>query len=220
MIAIGAIAALLLALAPLSGRADSASAARPPEAITLLALGDSLTHGYGLPQEEGFAPQLQAWLAANGAPHVTVINAGVSGDTTAGGRARLDWSLTPQVDAVIVELGGNDLLRGIDPAASRENLDAILTELDARGLPALLTGMKAPANYGPEWQAEFDAIYPELAAKHGAIYDPFFLEGLEGDPSLAQPDGIHPNAKGVRKLVARFGPLALELVARAEAQAR
>jgi len=217
---IAALSALLLILAPLAARAEAAAASTPPETVTVLALGDSLTHGYGLPQEEGFVPQLQAWLAANGAPDVEVVNAGVSGDTTAGGRARLDWSLTPEVDAVIVELGGNDLLRGIDPAASRENLDAILTALDARGLPALLAGMKAPANYGPEWQAAFDAMYPELAAKHGALYDPFFLEGLEGDPALAQADGLHPNAEGVKKLVERFGPLALELVARAEAKRR
>lgn len=183
----------------------------------MLALGDSLTHGYGLPQEEGFVPQLEAWLGQNGAGHVKVINGGVSGDTTAGGRARLDWSLTPEVGGVIVELGGNDLLRGIDPASSRENLDVILTTLGERDLPAILTGMKAPLNYGPEWKEEFDAMYPELAEKHGAIYDPFFLEGLEGDPTLAQPDGIHPSAKGVEKLVTRFGPIVLDLVERVEA---
>ncbi len=207
-IVLAALFSLFFALAPVGASAK--------DAVTVLALGDSLTHGYGLPQEDGFVPQLQAWMAENGAPHVAVINGGVSGDTTAGGRARLDWSLTPEVDAVIVELGGNDLLRGIDPASSRENLDAILTTLDERDLPALLTGMRAPLNYGPEWKAEFDAMYPELAEKHGAIYDPFFLEGLEGDATLAQPDGIHPSAKGVEALVARFGPLVLELVRRVE----
>jgi len=217
---IAGLAALFLALAPAAATAEPAAASIPPQPVTVLALGDSLTHGYGLPQEEGFVPQLQAWLAENGAPNVKVINAGVSGDTTAGGRARLDWSLTPEVDAVIVELGGNDLLRGIDPASSRENLDAILTTLGERGLPAILTGMKAPANYGPEWQAEFDAMYPDLAEKHGAIYDPFFLEGLEGDRSLAQQDGIHPSAKGVEKLVERFGPLVLELVERVDAEGK
>ncbi len=195
-----------------------AAPAAARDAVTILALGDSLTHGYGLPQEEGFAPQLQVWLAENGADHVTVINGGVSGDTTAGGRARLDWSLTPEIDAVIVELGGNDLLRGIDPASSRENLDAILTALGEREMPAILTGMKAPLNYGPDWKAEFDAMYPELAEQHGAIYDPFFLEGLEGDPSLAQPDGIHPSAKGVKVLVSRFGPVVLQLVEKVEAR--
>lgn len=185
--------------------------------IRVVALGDSLTHGYGLPAEDGFVPQLQAWLNANGAPDAVVVNAGVSGDTTAGGLARLDWSLGPEgeADALIVELGGNDLLRAIDPAASRANLDAILAQAGARGLPVLLTGMRAPLNYGPDYKAEFDAIYPELAAKHDAIYDPFFLEGLVGSPELFQADGIHPNAAGVEKLVARFGPLALELIERA-----
>lgn len=189
--------------------------------IRIVALGDSLTHGYGLPEAEGFAPRLEAWLRANGAPDAVVVNAGVSGDTTAGGRARLDWSLGPEgeggADALIVELGGNDLLRAIDPAASRANLDAILTAAGARGLPVLLAGMIAPSNYGADYKAEFDAIYPDLAAKHGALLDPFFLEGVVGAPALMQPDGIHPNAAGVEALVARFGPLALELVGRARA---
>lgn len=185
--------------------------------MRIVALGDSLTHGYGLPAEDGFVPRLQAWLRAHGAPGVVVANAGVSGDTTAGGLARLDWALGPEgeADALIVELGGNDLLRGIDPAASRANLDAILTQAGARGLPVLLTGLRAPLNYGPDYKAAFDAIYPELAAAHDALYDPFFLEGLVGSPALFQPDGIHPNAAGVEKLVARFGPLALELIERA-----
>lgn len=186
--------------------------------VKIVALGDSLTHGYGLPAEDGFAPQLEAWLQANGAPDAVVVNAGVSGDTTAGGRARLVWSLGDNADALIVELGGNDLLRAIDPASSRENVDAILSEAAARDLPVLLTGMKAPSNYGPEFKAAFDAIYPELAAEYGALYDPFFLEGLVGDPSLFQQDGIHPNAAGVQRLVARFGPLALELVERARGE--
>ncbi|WP_340108101.1 arylesterase [Pikeienuella sp. HZG-20] len=183
--------------------------------IRLVALGDSLIQGYGLPAEEGFAPRLEAWLRANGAPDAVVVNAGVSGDTSAGGRARLDWALGGGADALIVELGGNDLLRAIDPAATRENIAAILSEAAARGLPVLLTGMKAPLNYGPDYKAEFDALYPELAEKYGALYDPFFLEGLPGKPALFQADGIHPNAAGVGKLVERFGPLALELIAKA-----
>ncbi|QIE57893.1 arylesterase [Pikeienuella piscinae] len=184
--------------------------------VRIVALGDSLTHGYGLPEEDGFVPRLEAWLHANGAPDAVVVNAGVSGDTTAGGLARLAWSLGPEgeADALIVELGGNDLLRAIDPAESRANLDSILTEAAARGLPVLLTGMRAPLNYGPDYKAAFDAIYPELAAAHDAIYDPFFLEGLVGSPELFQPDGIHPNAAGVERLVARFGPLALALIER------
>lgn len=183
--------------------------------IRLVALGDSLVQGYGLPAEDGFTPRLEAWLRANGAPDVVVINAGVSGDTSAGGRARLDWALGDGADALIVELGGNDLLRAIDPAATRENIAAILSEAKARDLPVLLTGMQAPLNYGPEYKEEFDALYPELADRYGALYDPFFLDGLTGKPALFQADGVHPNAAGVDKLVERFGPLALDLIAKA-----
>ncbi len=180
-----------------------------------MALGDSLTAGYGLPAEEGFVPQLQAWLAAAGSA-ATVVNAGVSGDTSAGGLSRLDWSLTPQTDALIVTLGGNDLLRGLDPASTRANLDQILTKARARNLPVLLIGLPGPANFGPDWKAEFDAIYPELAAKHATLLAPNFLEGLgasqlgSADPaalqSLMQPDQIHPNAEGVKRIVAHLGP--------------
>ena len=187
--------------------------------LTLVALGDSLTAGYGLPQEDGFVPQLQAWLTAQG-QDVVVVNAGVSGDTTAGGLARLDWSLTPEVDAMIVTLGGNDLLRGIDPAASRANLDAILQGAQARKLPVLLVAMSAPGNYGPEYKRDFDAIYPDLAAQYGALLAPgFFAPLLEdgADPaSLAQylqPDGLHPNRDGVARIVEGLGPQVLNLLA-------
>ena len=138
--------------------------------VTVVALGDSLTAGYGLPEGEGFVPQLQKWLDAKGAEAV-VVNAGVSGDTSAGGLARLDWSLTPDTDALIVALGGNDLLRGLDPAITRDNLDAILTGAAGRDLPALLIGLPGPTNYGIEWKEQFDAIFPELAKKHGALID-------------------------------------------------
>ena len=187
--------------------------------LTLVALGDSLTAGYGLPQEDGFVPQLQAWLTAQ-RQDVVVVNAGVSGDTTAGGLARLDWSLTPEVDAMIVTLGGNDLLRGIDPAASRANLDAILQGAQARKLPVLLVAMSAPGNYGPEYKRDFDAIYPDLAAQYGALLAPGFFAPLlkEGaDPaSLAQylqPDGLHPNRDGVARIVEGLGPQVLNLLA-------
>lgn len=203
----------ILALAALLATGAFAAA----EEIRIVALGDSLTHGYGLAPEEGFAPQLEAWLRENGAPEAVIVNAGVSGDTTAGGRARLGWALGEGADGLIVELGGNDLLRAIDPGESRANLDAILAEAKARDLPVLLTGMYAPVNYGPEYKSEFDAIYPELAEEYGAIYDPFFLEGLIGRMELFQEDGIHPNAEGVKALVARFGPRALELVDAARA---
>lgn len=181
-------------------------------------LGDSLTHGYGLPPEEGLVPELGRWLAARSPVAVELVNAGVSGDTTAGGLARLDWTLTPEVGAVVVALGGNDLLRGIDPAATRANLDAILARIRARGLPVILAGLPAPGNFGPEYKAEFDAIFPELAERHGAILYPFFLEGLAAgtDPAgardLMQPDGIHPNAEGVRRIVAHLGPVVLRMV--------
>lgn len=180
--------------------------------MKIVALGDSLTQGYGLSAELGFTAQLQQWLHKNGAPDVTIVNAGVSGDTTAGGLARFEWSMAEGGEAVIVELGGNDLLRAIDPASSRANLNGILSKAAARDLPVLLTGMKAPVNYGPEFKAEFDAMYPELAAEFGALYDPFFLEGMVERPELFQADGIHPNAKGVEVLVERFGPLVLQLI--------
>ncbi|NNU81408.1 arylesterase [Halovulum dunhuangense] len=189
--------------------------------VTIAALGDSLTQGYGLPPEEGFVPQLANWLAANGHEGVEVLNAGVSGDTTAGGLSRIGWTLTDDVDGVIVALGGNDLLRGIDPANSRSNLEAILAEVTGRGLPVLLAGMIAPGNYGPEFKRDFDAMYPELADRYDAVYYPFFLQGLGmgTDPGAAadlmQPDGIHPNAEGVAAMVADIGPFVAELVERA-----
>lgn len=187
------------------------------ETKTLLALGDSLTAGYGVPQEQGFVPQLQAWLQAQGAD-VAVINAGVSGDTTSGGVSRLDWSLTPDVDAMIVNLGGNDLLRGIDPAKSRANLEKILAAAKARDLPVLLVGLQAPGNYGPEFKAAFNAMYPDLAAQYGADLEMNFFAPLISDgrfdPEAMQADGIHPSAKGVARIVQGMGPKVLALLAR------
>lgn len=202
--------------------AAAASTAAAAEPVTIAALGDSLTQGYGLPEAQGFVPQLEIWLRENGAPEVEIINAGVSGDTTAGGLARVAWTLSDEVDAVIVALGGNDLLRGLDPAESRRNLDGILAEISARGLPVLLAGLPAPANYGAEYQAAFNAMFPELAAEHGAILYPNFLAGLGDGRVLAdvrdqlQPDGIHPSAGGVERIVEAIGPAVLELVAAAE----
>lgn len=187
---------------------------------TVLALGDSLTQGYGLRQADGFVPQLEGWLKAQG-EDVRVINGGVSGDTTRGGRARVDWSLTPEVDAMIVTLGGNDILRGTDPKATRENLDYILDAADAKRVPVLLIGLYASRNYGDSFKQAFDAIHPELAQEHGALYEPNFFQGLagdDGDPSVyrqwMQADGIHPNAEGVKRIVARIGPRVEELIAR------
>jgi acyl-CoA thioesterase-1 len=188
--------------------------------VTIVALGDSLTAGYGLDPAQGFVPQMQAWLAAQG-QDVVLVNAGVSGDTTAGGLSRLDWSLTPETKGLIVELGGNDMLRGLPPAEARANLEAILKAAQDRGLPVLLIGMQAPGNYGPDYKTAFDAIYPELAASYGAVLAPsFFGPLLEGrsDPaaiqSMMQADGIHPNAEGVKVIVAGLGPKVTELLGR------
>ncbi|MGV8955051.1 MAG: arylesterase [Cypionkella sp.] len=186
--------------------------------VTLLALGDSLTAGYGLPQDKGLVPQLQAWLAAHGS-EVTIINAGVSGDTTAGGLSRTDWSLTPDVQAVMVNLGGNDMLRGIDPALSRANLDGILAKLQAKGLPVLLVSLRAPGNYGAQFKTDFDAMYGDLAKKYGALLtENYFFPLIDQkagvlDPALMQGDGIHPNEKGVATVIEVLGPQVQALLA-------
>ena len=192
------------------------------EPVTLLALGDSLTQGYGLPADQGFVPQLESWLRDNGA-EVTVINGGVSGDTSAGGASRIGWALDGSVDAVMVTLGGNDLLRGIDPAETRANLDAILATVQDKGLPVLLVGMNALGNYGASYAEAFNAIYPDLAAARDVPLYPDFLAGLEalGDRQSVlrdylQPDAVHPNADGVARIVAAIGPTILELVHAAE----
>ncbi|MEP1201481.1 arylesterase [Tateyamaria sp.] len=192
------------------------------EEVTIAALGDSLTQGYGLPAEQGFVPQLEQWLQDQGRD-ATVINAGVSGDTTAGGLSRVDWTLSPDVDALIVTLGGNDLLRGIDPEVSRGNLDGILNAASGAGVEVLLVGMQAPGNYGPEYKAAFDSMYPDLAEGYGTLYAESFFEGLGGagtDPAtlgdFMQADGIHPNASGVALIVEGLGPFVLDLARKAE----
>ncbi|TNC49010.1 arylesterase [Rubellimicrobium rubrum] len=190
---------------------------------TVVALGDSLTAGYGLPADQGFVPRLQAWLDDHGAD-VEVQNAGVSGDTTAGGLSRVDWALGDDADAVIVALGGNDFLRGIDPVVVRENLHSILEKTSARDLPVLLVGIDASSNYGPDYEQGFDALYPELAQEFDALVEPDWFAALrQGGGNLAtamatfmQPDGIHPNELGVDRIVERLGPRVLELVERAD----
>lgn len=169
-----------------------------------------------MPQDEGFVPQLNAWLAGQGV-QAEVINAGVSGDTTAGGAARLEWSLADGAQALIVNLGGNDLLRGLPPAAARANLTTIMDIAKGRDLPVLLVGMQAPGNFGPDYKAEFEAIYPELAAQYGALFLPVYFAPIataQGglDPAFMQADGIHPNAEGVQKIVVAMGPKVLELL--------
>ncbi len=186
------------------------------EPVKVLALGDSLTQGFGLPHDQGFVPQLETWLRGQGA-EVEVINGGVSGDTTAGGAARVEWSLTPDVDAMIVTLGGNDFLRGLPPEMSRENLRTILEISKTNGVPVLLIGMQAPGNFGPEYKQSFDAIYPDLASEFGVHFFESFFAGLgQGGLSELQPyfqaDGIHPNADGVGRIVAAIGPQTLELI--------
>lgn len=187
--------------------------------IELVALGDSLTQGYGLQADDGLVPQLEDWLKANGAD-VHVVNAGVSGDTTAGGLSRLDWSLSDQTDALMIALGGNDLLRGLPPEESRANLKEMLQKARARNLPVLLVGLPAPGNYGPDYKAAFDAIWPELAQEYQTLLLPNLLEPIMQAPpefrarnDLMQDDNIHPAPAGVALVVEALGPKVLELLA-------
>ena len=200
---LGAAIGLLPVVCPAAGAAGAP--------IRIVALGDSLTAGYGLPEADAFPVRLQAWLKSHGLD-AQVVNAGVSGDTTAGGLARLDWSLAGEVDAVLVELGANDALRGLDPGEAKGNLDAILTRLEERKLPVLLLGMRSPANWGKDYRDDFDAIYPELARAHHLPLYPFFLDGVALQQDLNQPDGLHPNARGVQVIVDRVGPYVLRLL--------
>ena len=189
-------------------------------AVRILAFGDSLTQGYGLPPGTDFPHVLETALKAKG-QNVSVINAGVSGDTSAGGLARLDWSLgdaQSAPDAAIVELGENDGLRGLPVADMEKNLDAILGKLKARNIPVLLAGAKAPRNFGAMYAADFDAVFPRLAKKYGVLFYPFFLEGVALDRALVQPDGLHPNPKGVEKIVVGVTPLVMQLLQQARAK--
>jgi acyl-CoA thioesterase I len=183
------------------------------ETITILALGDSLTAGLGLDPQQSFPAKLEAALKAKGRD-VIVMNAGVSGDTTAQGAARLDWSLTDDVDAVLVELGANDALRGLPVPQAEAALDEILSKLKAKNLPTLVLGMRAPPNLGPDYGSAFEIMYPNLSTKHGAALYSFFLEGVAADASLNQADGIHPNVKGVDEIVRRVLPEVEALLAR------
>ena len=201
------VAALAAALAPrLSARAGGEA--------RIVALGDSLTAGYGLKPRDAFPARLQAALNGHGIP-ARVINAGVSGDTTAGGLRRLDWVLAEKPDAVIVELGANDGRRGIDPRTTYANLDAILKRLGAERVAVLLTGVYAPPNLGRDYGALFNGVFPTLAKRHGVDFYPFFLDGVALRPSLNQSDGVHPNAQGVAVIVERILPYVKRLVARA-----
>ena len=184
-----------------------------PAAATpiIMVLGDSLVAGHGLPQGQAFPDILSNKLAADGI-EVIMINAGVSGDTTAGGLARLDWSLAENPDAAIVVLGGNDLLRGLDPQSSYDNLNAIINRLKDRKIKILLTGMQAPRNLGADYAAEFDRIYPALAGRHEILLYPFFLDGVALMAELNQPDGMHPNQAGVDVIVEKIMPQVKQLI--------
>ena len=185
--------------------------------VKIVAFGDSLTAGYGLPDNEGFVPRLQTALAAKGIA-VEIQNAGVSGDTASDGLTRLDWSVPDDTEAVILELGANDMLRGFKPEVTREALDAILRRLTARHIAVLLCGMRSAPNLGREYGTAFERIYPDLAAKYDVLMYPFFLDGAAADLKLLQHDGLHPNASGVDVIVARILPKVEELIARARTQ--
>lgn len=188
-----------------------------------MALGDSLTAGYGLRTEDGFVPRMEAWLEERG-EDVELVNAGVSGDTTAGGLARADWSLQAGTDAMILALGGNDLLRGIDPAETRKNLRGILEIAENKGIEVLLVGLQSSGNYGPGYKERFDAIYPELAEDFGTLYAPNWFSAIADeergmiDQQWMQGDGIHPDAEGVERIVGQLGPSVQALVDRVEAE--
>ena len=193
--------------------------ARAAAPLHIVALGNSLTAGYGLAEKDSFVPRLQAALAKNGIA-ADIANAGVSGDTATDGLARLDWSVPQGTGAAIVELGANDMLRGIKPEVTRAALDSILQRLTARHIVVLLCGMRAAPNLGADYGPVFEGIYPELAAKYGVLLYPFFLDGVAGDLNLLQQDGLHPNPAGVAVIVQRILPKVMELVTRAQGQSR
>lgn len=213
-----ALALILFCTMVQAGGQSEAPAENPSK--TVVAFGDSLTQGYGLPAESGFVPQLDAWLAGQGS-QVRMINAGVSGDTTAGGLARLDWTLVEPVDLVIVNLGSNDMLRGLDPGLVNKNLNQILEKLEAQSITTLLVGHLGPLNYGADYKEQYDQAFQELAARYDVEFYPFYFKTLmapEGvTPDLQnyfQADGLHPNAEGVAAVVADMGPFVLRALDR------
>ena len=213
-----ALALILFCTMVQAGGQSEAPAENPSK--TVVAFGDSLTQGYGLPAESGFVPQLDAWLAGQGS-QVRMINAGVSGDTTAGGLARLDWTLVEPVDLVIVNLGSNDMLRGLDPGLVNENLNQILEKLEAQSITTLLVGHLGPLNYGADYKEQYDQAFQELAARYDVEFYPFYFETLMASDGVTpdlhnyfQEDGLHPNADGVAAVVADMGPYVLRALDR------
>src|SRR3954447_18857180 len=204
---------LTIACAGFALPARSQTARQP---VKIVVLGDSLSAGFGLPGQAAFPARLGEALK-NKSVAATIINAGVSGDTASDGLERLDWSVPEGTDAVILELGANDMLRGVDPAVTRKALDAIIAKLEARNVTVLLCGMRAPPNMGPDYMRAFNAIYPALASTHQVVFYPFFLDGVAADNALNQRDGLHPNAAGVDAIVARILPKVEELIARVRA---
>jgi acyl-CoA thioesterase I len=209
--AVGFVAGILLAAA---GPCVNQAAAREP---VIVAFGDSLTAGLGLPENDAFPAQLEKALRARG-QEVKVVNAGVSGDTAASGLARLDWAMPDDASAVIIELGANDALQGLDPAATKATLEKIITDVKARGLPILLAGMEAPPNLGKDYVDQFRAIYEYLAKRYNLVFYPFFLDGVALDGKYMQDDGLHPNAEGVARIVDGILPKVEELLARTTIQ--
>jgi len=204
----------LLMLTGLAASMTTPAAAQDGTPLKIVAFGDSLTAGYGLPAQDAFPAKLQAALKAKG-HNVEIENAGVSGDTASGGLSRLDWSIPDGTDAVIVELGANDMLRGVDPQVTRQALDEILARLTARNIAVLFCGMRAAPNMGADFARAFESIFAELAKKYDVIFYPFFLDGVAAQAKLALRDGVHPNAAGVDIIVANIVPKAEELIARA-----
>lgn len=205
------------ALALVLAAALPAPAAVTEKPIKIVALGDSLMAGYQLPMSAAFPAQLEKALKAKGL-NVEIANAGVSGDTASGGLSRLDWSVPDGTDAVIVELGANDMLRNVDPKVTRAALEQIVTKLKQRGIEVMLAGMRSVANYGEEYAKQFNAIYPELATTHNLVFYPFFLDGIAADAKLNQRDGLHPTEAGVETIVTRITPKVEELIARIRAK--
>ncbi|TIM27437.1 MAG: arylesterase [Mesorhizobium sp.] len=195
------LAAVFVLFLGICGAISSARA----EPFTIVGFGDSLMAGFGLGPDEGFTRKLEGALRAKG-HDVTVANAGVSGDTSSGGLSRLDWSVPDGTQLVILELGANDMLRGVSPDITQKNLDAMLAKLKQRNIAVLLAGMRAAPNLGADYQNGFDAIFPKLAEKHGVPLYPFFLDGVAGEPAMQLEDGLHPNAKGIDRMVERILP--------------